>query len=116
MANRILVEFIKKARKKGFSDLQIRKEILNKGWPVAESENAFLFLKPKIEYKNQVCLFLNNEIIETLEKRAKKNSFTLSEQIEDILRRSSIRKSAAIKQEKIDDKLLLCFSKQRRKK
>jgi len=116
MANKILVKFIKQARKKSFSDLEIRKAIIDKGWPVQEIEKAFLFLQPKPKYKNQICLFLNNEIIETLQKRAKKNMFTLSEQIEDILRRSCIRKSTTVKQEKIDDKLLLSFSRPQRKK
>ena len=116
IANKILVKFIKQARKKSFSDLEIRKAIIDKGWPVQEIEKAFLFLQPKPKYKNQICLFLNNEIIETLQKRAKKNMFTLSEQIEDILRRSCIRKSTTVKQEKIDDKLLLSFSRPQRKK
>jgi len=116
MADKTLVKFIKQARKKGYSDLEIRKEILSKNYPLLEAEKAFLSSQPKPEYKNQICLFLNSEIISTLEKRAKKNIFTISEQIEDILRRSCIKKSTTPKQEKIDDKLLLAFSRVQRKK
>jgi len=114
MADKILVNFIKQARKKGFSDVQIKKEMDNKGWPLAESEKAFLSLQPKPEYKNQVTLFLNNDIIKTLQKRANKNLFTLPEQIEDILRRSCMNKRTTPKEEKIDDRLLLAFSRHKK--
>jgi hypothetical protein len=113
MVNKILVNFIKQARKKGFSDNQIQKEITLKGWPITESEKAFLSLQPKPKYQNQVTLFLNNEIIKALQKRANKNLFTLTEQIEDILRRSCMNKKKIPKEEKIDDKLLLAFSRKK---
>jgi hypothetical protein len=110
MPEQILLNFIKKCRKEGFSDLEIKEEIKSKGWPEEKINQAFLILQPKAQYKNQITLFLNDDMINILEKRAKKNLFTLSEQVEDILRRSCVRKNKP-KQEKIDDKLLLCFSR-----
>jgi hypothetical protein len=116
MPNKILIKFITQARKKGFSDNEIRQEAIKKNYPLLEVERAFLSLEPKLKYKNQVTLFLSSDIIEKLQKRAKKNLFTLSEQIEDILRRSCINKAKIMGQEKIDDKLLLAFSRQQRGK
>jgi len=105
-----LVNFIKEARRRGFSDLQIRRALLKQGWPLSEIESVFLQLNPKFKLKNQICIFLSSELISKLEKRAKKNMFTLSEQIEDILRRSCItQKSTA--EEKLDDALVALFSR-----
>ncbi len=114
-ANSELVNFIKECRKRGFSDLQIREPLLKRGWPLDEIEKAFLELKPKYKFKNQVTIFLDNELLGVLEKRAKKNMFTASEQIEDILRRSCLgmKKPASISG-KCDDALVNIFSRERR--
>jgi len=67
----------------------------------------------KKTYGNQVTLFLKDEIMKVLEKRAKKNMFTISEQIEDIIRRSTInqlRKKSPY-DAKVDDKLVSIFSR-----
>ena len=109
--NTKLLEFITEARKRGFSDIQIRRALLQKEWPEKTIEDAFNQLQPKFKSKNQVCIFLSNELLDDLEKRAKKNMFTLSEQIEDILRRSCISKKTAQSQEKIDDLLVGVFSR-----
>ena len=108
-----LIAFIKEARKRGFSDLQIRNLLIENSWPIDRIEKAFKSLAPKYSSKNQICLFLDSEILEILEKRAKKNLFTVSEQIEDILRRSCIRKTEP-KTEKLDDLLISFFSKRRK--
>jgi hypothetical protein len=116
MANKNLVNFITEARKRGFTDRQIINPLLEKGWPMKEIKDAFLELYPKYKSKNQVCLFLGDEIIEIIEKRAKKNMFTVSEQIEDIIRRScstQLRKKSS-SDDKIDDILLKCFSRSNR--
>lgn len=64
--------------------------------------------------KKMITLFLSQELINHLEKRAKKNMMDLSEQIEDILRRSTINQwKTSIYDEKIDDKLVSIFSRQR---
>lgn len=113
MANKKLVDFIKEARRRGFTDRQIVTPLLEKGWPMKEIKDAFLEICPKYKSKNQVCLFLGDEIIEIIEKRAKKNMFTVSEQIEDIIRRScstQLRKKSS-SDDKIDDILLKCFSR-----
>jgi hypothetical protein len=114
MSVKILTKFVKEARKRGFSDLDIRKEVKLKGYSLLDLEKVFIKLQPKVYYKNQICLFLNKEVIDILQKRAKKNKFNLSEQIEDILRRSSIRKSTKKSSDKIDDLLLKCFSRSTR--
>ena len=112
-----LKKFIKTCRVKGYSDFEIKKAIMDKGYPLREIEKAFFSLSPKKQYKNQVCLFLGNDVIGVLEKRAKKNMFTLSEQIEDIIRRScrnSLNKKP--KPKILDDKLVGIFSRQKWKK
>jgi hypothetical protein len=110
--NKKLLSFIKNARKKGYSDLQIRNALVYHGWPVESIEEIFSFLNPKFRLKNQVCIFLTHELIRKLEKRANKNMFTLSEQVEDILRRSCIN-TQSTKQEKLDDTLVALFSRKK---
>ena len=111
--NKSLVRFIKEARKRGFSDLESRDAMIKHKWPIMEIEKAFLSLQPKFKLKNQVCIFINNDIAEKLQKRAKKNLFTISEQIEDILRRSCATKKRKKLIDNIDDKLLGMFSRKR---
>jgi len=108
-----LERFIKEARKRGFSDLQIRQSLLNNNQEVKQIQSAFEDSTPKTKLKNQICLFLNPELIAALEKRAKKNLFTLSEQIEDIIRRSCLNTKKSIKEEKLDDTLVSLFSRRR---
>ena len=112
--NKQLVRFIKEARKRGFGDSRIRQEILNHSWPLEEAEKAFLSLIPKYKFKNQVTLYLDTEVLELIEKRAKKNLMATSEQIEDILRRSCVTQlnsNKAAKPEKLDDTLIGLFSR-----
>ncbi len=108
-----LITFLKRARARGFSDLQIRKALLDNGWPLDKIEEAFLKLNPTFKLKNQICIFLSRELIQKLEKRAKKNMFTISEQIEDILRRSCLSQKKTPKEEKLDDRLVALFSRKR---
>ena len=51
-----------------------------------------------------------------MSKRAKKNMFTLKEQIEDIVRKSAVRSEAGNKSQniKIDDKLVSIFARDKR--
>jgi hypothetical protein len=52
-----------------------------------------------------------------LKKRAKKNLFSLREQIEDIIRRSCVTyKGGGPKKIKVDDKLVAIFSREKRGK
>lgn len=111
---KVVLSFISEARKRGFSDMQIRRALEEKNYPENMINAGFEFLQPKFKIRNQICLFLSNEILQSLEKRAKKNMLTLQEQIEDILRRSCIKKKTAIQQEKLDDLLLTCFSRARK--
>jgi hypothetical protein len=117
MANKDLVNFIKEARRRGYSNPEIKKPLLKKGWPRAEVESAFLALKPKSAYKNRVCLYLDNDVLKVLGKRAKKNLFTIPEQVEDIIRRSCVSQlKKKSKSGKIDDLLVSIFSKRKYKK
>lgn len=114
MTDKNLVNFIREARRRGFDDFQIREPLLKQGWPAAAVEEAFASLKLKMSYKNKVTIYLDSEVLKKLEKRAKRNLFTLPEQIEDILRRSAICKTA-VKAEKLDDTLVGLFSRKKRK-
>jgi hypothetical protein len=116
MPDKKLIKFIKEARKRGFDDFQIKEPLLKKGWPLEEIEKAFAFLKPKYKYKNKISIFLDSDILKRINKRAKRNMFTLSEQIEDILRRSCLNTRKSTKEEKLDDNLIALFSRKKYKK
>ena len=117
--NQELLNFIKEARKRGFDDAQIKSPLLSHGWPLSEINRAFSSLKQtKKTYfmdhkiKNQVAIYLNEEVLKALEKRAKKNMFNLNEQIEDILRRSTITsRKQKVEEDKVDDLFLKLFSR-----
>ena len=115
MANKKLVNFIKESRKRGFGDGDIKKALINYGWPLVEVESAFNSLVQKYTNKNQITLFLSDELMKVLEKRAKKNMFTVSEQIEDILRRSTINQTnkKSPYDAKLNDTLVSIFSRKR---
>lgn len=113
MANKKLVEFIKEARKRKFKDARIEKALIGHGWKRDDVEKAFDYLAPKYEGENQVTLFLSDELLEALEKRANKSMLTVSEQIEDILRRSTINKKKTTSESKLDDALVSIFSRKK---
>jgi myosin heavy subunit len=115
MTNKELINFIIEARKRGFSDLEIKNALIKNNWPEETIQKAFdEITKDNLKnqkIKNQVCIFLSDDILKVLEKRAKKNLMNLEEQIQDILRRSCVRKKATSQEEKIDDFLVSCFSR-----
>ncbi len=118
-----LVKFIREARKRGFDDYSIRTPLLKQGWPVAEVECAFDSVKrtkretEHLSFKNKVVIYLRNDLLKLLEKRARKNMLTLPEQIEDTLRRSCLSmKKKPLTSEKLDDLLVSLFSRQKRGK
>jgi hypothetical protein len=117
MANKLVADFIKEARKRGFGDTTIRNALLNKKWPVSEIEKAFSSLEEKVHLKNQVTLFLDDDVLTALEKRAKKNLLNVAEQIEDIIRRSVVsqrnNKTTSAYNEKLDDTLVGIFSRKK---
>lgn len=113
--NKSLVKFIKESRKRGFDDFQIREPLLKKGWSLDEIEKAFYVLKPRYKFKNKVSIFLDSEVLKMIDKRAKKNMLTLSEQMEDILRRSCVNlKKGTSRKVKCDDSLVAIFSREKR--
>ena len=110
-----LASFIKEARKRGFDDWEIRAPLLKKGWPLKEIEKAFASLSEKthLKFKNRVCIWLNNDLLKLIEKRANKNLLNLHEQIEEILRRSCLNFKKTKKGEKIDDLFITFFSRKK---
>ncbi|MFA5174516.1 MAG: hypothetical protein WC438_05025 [Candidatus Pacearchaeota archaeon] len=119
MPNKELVKFIKESRKRGFDDFQIKEPLLKHGWPLEEIEKAFSSLKPHYKYKHKLQIYIDSEVLQSIEKRAKKNMFNLNEQIEDILRRSCVnlkKKKSPSYNEKLDDTLIKIFSKRKYKK
>jgi hypothetical protein len=114
VVNNKLVKFIKEARKRGFDDFQIRDPLIKQGWAIDEIEKAFASLKPKYKFKNKITIFLDSELLKRLEKRAEKNMLTITEQIEDILRRSTLNTCKKTPQEeKVDDKFITFFSRKK---
>ena len=114
-----LIKFIREARKRGFDDYGIRTPLLNHGWPESEVECAFNALKRKarehLSFKNKVVIYLDNDVLKMIERRARKNMLTLPEQIEDTLRRSCLSfKKKPLISGKIDDLLVSIFSRQKR--
>lgn len=116
-----LIKFIREARKRGFDDYQIRTPLLKQGWSEGEVECAFNALKKTnrahYQFKNKVTIYLDNDLMKLIDRRAKRNMLTLPEQIEDILRRSCLNlKVKKPISEKIDDLLVSLFSRQKRQK
>lgn len=66
----------------------------------------------------QVTISIDEEVKKVLLIRAKKNLFTLNEQIEDILRKSAVRTKSnkSSYEPKVDDKLVSIFSREKKKK
>jgi hypothetical protein len=114
-SNPELIAFIKEARARGFDDYEIRKPLLDKGWEFHEVERAFNSLKEPIKFKNKISVYIDNDVLKVIEKRAKKNMLSVSEQIEDIVRRSAVKsKQSRVTNEKLDDMLVALFSRKRR--
>mgnify|MGYP001618743748 CR=1 FL=1 len=115
-ANSELVSFIREARARGFDDYEIRKPLLNKGWAFHDVDRAFAVLKEPVRYKNKISIYLESDVIKVIEKRSKKNMLSVSEQIEDIVRRSAVKtKQGRAEIEKLDDMLITLFPRKRRK-
>ena len=138
-----LVDYISEAKKRGLSDLQIKKLLVEHNWKedkvnrAIEAINSIQAFAPRFNAnnhastnhvsnnnqgsnsknqvsnskdqvsKNQVSLFLSNEMMQELDKRAKKNMMTVSELIEEILRKSSVSykqgSSSSSEPENLDD-------------
>lgn len=113
MANPDLIRFILKARKRGFQDLKITESLLSNGWPMHEINLGFEALREH-HFKKSVTIWLDKEVINLLEKRAK-NLLTLPEQIEDIVRRSIANQKPTQQKEKLDDMLVGLFSRKTKK-
>jgi len=63
----------------------------------------------------KVTIQLDEKEVKILTKRAKKNLLTLREMVEDIIRRSCIScLNEPVSEEKIDDRLVGIFSRQKR--
>lgn len=114
MANPDLIRFILEARKRGFTDLKITESLLSNGWPMHEVDLGYEFIRDH-HFKKGITIWLDKDIINLLEKRAKRNMLTLPEQIEDIVRRSIVNNKPTQNKEKLDDMLIGLFSRKTRK-
>ena len=113
-----LIRFIREARNRGFDDEEIRKPLIKQGWKPEIIEKALVEvekerLRKEYRNKNRVTVYLDSEVIEILEKRAKKKLMKLPEMVEAILRRSctNIINKPKPREQKIDDLLVTMFSK-----
>ena len=89
--------------------------MLRNDWLIEEIENAFSYLKPKKQSKNRIQINLDDKLLKKLEKRAEKNMLNLNEQIEEILRRSTLNlQKRTPAEEKVDDKFITFFSRKKR--
>ncbi len=62
-----------------------------------------------------ISVFIDDNEKKILERRAKKNLMTLREQVEDIIRRSSVNyKSGSQSAAKVDDRLVEIFSRHKK--
>ena len=115
MPEQKLIDFITESRKRGFPDLIIKEALLDKGWDIKKIDSAFETLNPKFKSKNQISIFLSDDLLKMLDRRAKKNMQTISEQIEDILRKSCVqyKNGTSTSNEKLDDRLVGIFSRKR---
>lgn len=64
----------------------------------------------------KITVSLSDDEVKVLEKRAKKNMLSLTEQIEDIVRRSCVNYKSGSTYSKVkpDDRLVSIFSRQKR--
>lgn len=108
-----LLKFVEEARKRGFNDEEISKPLIKEGWKKEDVSEA-LRIVPIYKYKEKVTIYLDSSIMKIVKQRAKKNFLTIEEQIEDIIRRSSINLRKMSKPpEKIDDLLVSIFSRRK---
>ncbi|MBM3231810.1 3-dehydroquinate synthase [Candidatus Pacearchaeota archaeon] len=114
MANPDLIKFILEARKRGFTDIKITESPLSNGWSMHEIHSGYEALRQH-HFKKGITIWLDKEIIDLLEKRAKRNLMTLPEQIEEIVRRSIASQRPTQQKEKLDDMLVGLFSRKYRK-
>ncbi|MEK6899091.1 MAG: hypothetical protein AABW79_03275 [Nanoarchaeota archaeon] len=114
MVNSPLVKFIKQGRARGFDDYQLREPLIKNGWDIRDIEEAFASFKQPLKFKNKISVWLDNDILKIIEKRANRNLMTTGEQIEDIIRRSAVNVKPSKKTEKLDDKFIAFFSRKKR--
>jgi len=64
----------------------------------------------------KVTINIDEDVKKIISQRAKKNLFSLREQIEDILRKSAVRTKSkkSYRAIKVDDKLVAVFSREKR--
>jgi len=116
-ADKDLLRFVKEAKKRGFSDEEIKNPLLKQGWALEEVEKAFIELKIKSEARISIPISLPQSVLRIIEKRAKKNLLSTEEQIEDIIRRSAVTgKLKTQNYDNIDDLLVSIFSRRQKKK
>ena len=137
-----LIDFIKEARSRGYTDEEIKDLLIEKKWPEEETALAFTQASIQTEYKNPsiqpiqpnnkvnnqniikpittankttLTITLDEPIMKALIKRSKKNILSVQAQVEDIVRRSCVnsRSSSSSLPEKLDDIFIGIFSRKK---
>lgn len=72
-----------------------------------------LFGLPRLNKMVKITIDVDDRVLEKLKKRADKNLLSVKEQIEDIVRRSTVNFKSRVQQIKVDDRLVGIFSRQR---
>jgi len=113
--NKEIKKPIEKQVKKPSIDTEnkIKQEIQEHQQLNKDLQDVELDAEVNLRNNSSVILFLDEELREALEKRAKKNMLTLPDQIEDILRRSTLNQKLkkSPPEDKLDDKLVGLFSR-----
>ena len=122
MLNQQIVQYILECRRQGFDDWQIKEHLIKNSWSSDIVDEAFLYLakqrenktdKTKQKIKNALTIYLDDDLVKIIDKRAKKNMMNFNEQVEDILRRSclSMKKQKSVFDKNLDDKFIALFSR-----
>jgi len=122
MLNQQIVQYILECRRQGFDDWQIKEHLIKNSWSSDIVDEAFLYLakqrenktdKTKQKIKNALTIYLDDDLVKIIDKRAKKNMMNFNEQVEDILRRSclSMKKQKSVFDKNLDDKFIGLFSR-----
>ena len=113
VADQKLIDFIIEVKRRGYNNSEVIPQLTERGWSIREINAALKSISTT--KKEKVEIYLNENIIDIVKKRARKNLLSLPEQIEDIVRRScvntKINKSKA--NEKLDDLLVGIFSRRK---
>lgn len=111
--NKDLIKFVKEAKKRGFSEDEIRKPLMERGWPVDTVNEAIEYVKDNTQ-THSIEISIEPLLYKEIKKRANKNLLSTHDQIVDIIRRSCVSAKRRVpKEKKLDDLLVSIFSRRK---